>query len=87
MDLDRPYRLNPQVALRPEPLGALAYHAGNRKLSFLGSPDLVEFVRRLAWHASLRDALEVAELGEARGARILAALEALAATGIIVVDP
>jgi putative mycofactocin binding protein MftB len=87
MDLDVAYRLDPQVALRPEPFGALAYHSGNRELSFLGSPDLVEFVRRLACHASLRDALEVAELGEARQARILAALETLAATGIIVADP
>jgi putative mycofactocin binding protein MftB len=87
MDLDVPYRLNPQVALRPEPFGALAYHSGNRELSFLGSPDLVEFVRRLACHASRRDALEVAELGEARRARILAALEALADSGVIVVDP
>ena len=33
--------LDPQVALRPERFGALAYHFGNRKLSFLKHPDLV----------------------------------------------
>ncbi|MCY7299756.1 MAG: mycofactocin biosynthesis chaperone MftB, partial [Ilumatobacteraceae bacterium] len=27
--------LHPQVALRPEPFGALAYHYGNRRLVFL----------------------------------------------------
>jgi putative mycofactocin binding protein MftB len=87
VDLDVAYRLNPQVALRPEPFGALAYHFGNRKLSFLKSPDLVEFVRGLACHASLRDALDVAELGETRRASFLAALESLVATDMIVEDP
>ena len=87
MDLDVAYRLNPQVALRPEPFGALAYHFGNRKLSFLKSPDLVVFVRELATHASLRDALDAAELGETRRASFVAALESLVATDMIVEDP
>ena len=38
------YRLNPDVALRPEPFGALAYHFGTRRLSFLKAPELVELV-------------------------------------------
>jgi putative mycofactocin binding protein MftB len=83
VDLDPPYRLNPLVALRPEPFGALAYHAGGRTLSFLDCPELVRFVRALAMH----DALDAAELGGTRRARILAALEALAATGVIVAEP
>jgi putative mycofactocin binding protein MftB len=87
MDLDAAYRLNPQVALRPEPFGALAYHSGNRKLSFLEYPDLVAFVRELATHASLRDALDAAELGETRRAGFLKALESLVATDLIVEDP
>ena len=37
--------LHPQVALRPEPFGALAYHYGNRKLVFLKHPDVVRVVR------------------------------------------
>ena len=33
------WRLADSVALRPEPFGALAYHFGTRKLSFLKTPD------------------------------------------------
>ena len=43
--LDAPLELHPQVALRPEPFGALAYHYGNRRLVFLKSPDVVAVVR------------------------------------------
>ena len=32
------WRLHPQVALRPEPFGALLYHFGTRRLSFLQRP-------------------------------------------------
>ena len=45
--LDEPWTLSPSVALRPEPFGALAYHFGNRKLSFLKRPELVAVVRGL----------------------------------------
>ncbi|MEC3977305.1 mycofactocin biosynthesis chaperone MftB [Amycolatopsis sp. H20-H5] len=84
MDLDKHYRLNPRVALRPEPFGALAYHFGNRKLSFLKAPDLVEFVRELGGHPSLRAALGASELSETRRAGYLKALESLVATDMIV---
>ena len=50
-------RLSPKVALRPEPFGALAYHFGNRKLTFLKRPELVEVVRRLDGAQSLRSIL------------------------------
>ncbi len=33
------------VALRPEPFGALVYHFGNRKLSFLKSKALADLAR------------------------------------------
>lgn len=55
--LDRKMRLSPKVALRPEPFGALAYHFGNRKLTFLKRPELVEVVRRLDGAQSLRSIL------------------------------
>ena len=32
------YAVDPQVAIRPEPFGALCYHYGNRRLTFLKSP-------------------------------------------------
>ncbi len=58
---DRPWRLNPQVALRDESFGALAYHYGNRRLTFLRDPQLVDVVRDLANHPSVDDALETVE--------------------------
>ena len=51
------YELHPQVALRPEPFGALAYHYGNRRLTFLRSSGLVELVRSLGAHPTLEAAL------------------------------
>ena len=38
--------LHPQVALRPEPFGALAYHYDTRRLVFLKHPDVVRVVQR-----------------------------------------
>ena len=34
-DLDRAWRVDPRVSMRPEPFGALLYHFGTRRLSFL----------------------------------------------------
>ncbi len=44
----RPWTLDPQVSLRPEPFGALAYHFGTRRLSFLTSRRLLGVVESLA---------------------------------------
>ncbi|MFZ9016648.1 MAG: mycofactocin biosynthesis chaperone MftB [Ilumatobacteraceae bacterium] len=54
---ERSLRLDPQVALRPEPFGALAYHYGNRRLVFLKHPDLVRVVRALGDEATVADTL------------------------------
>ena len=40
--------MHEQVALRPEPFGALAYHYGNRRLNFLRAKELVTLVESLA---------------------------------------
>jgi putative mycofactocin binding protein MftB len=47
-DLDAPWMLHPSVSVRPEPFGALLYHFGNRRLSFLKTRQLLEIVRNLA---------------------------------------
>jgi putative mycofactocin binding protein MftB len=52
------YRLDPKVALRPEPFGALAYHYGSRRLTFLRSPLLVDVVSGLDGYESVDGALE-----------------------------
>ena len=70
------YGLDPQVALRPEPFGALAYHYGSRRLTFLRSPLLAQVVRDLENHSSADSALQASVPGAERPAfrRALAAL-------------
>jgi putative mycofactocin binding protein MftB len=83
VSLDRPYELHPQVALRPEPFGALAYHYGNRRLVFLRKPEVVTVVRGLAGHATLADALRAAEVDERRWPSFLKALSGLETSEIV----
>jgi putative mycofactocin binding protein MftB len=81
--LSQAWRLSPSVALRPEPFGALAYHFGNRKLTFLKRPELVELVRRLGDSADVREALIGSGIPEASWPAYEAALRGLAATDMI----
>lgn len=71
------------MALRPEPFGALAYHYGSRRLTFLRSPLLVEVVRTLSEHPSAQAAVEAAVPAVRRPA-ILQALGQLAGSRFIV---
>ncbi|MGH9064217.1 MAG: mycofactocin biosynthesis chaperone MftB, partial [Acidimicrobiales bacterium] len=73
----RPYRVHPQVAIRAEPFGALAYHHGSRRLTFLRSSELVELVRGLQAHASVTEALAASGLAPSRWAPMTGALAAL----------
>jgi mycofactocin biosynthesis protein MftB len=82
-DLNSGWRLNPAVALRPEPFGALAYHFGNRRLSFLKTRPLVTVVRLLESHDSAADALAAAGVPAGQWARYAAALAALADSEVI----
>ena len=83
IDLHRPYRLNPAVAVRPEPFGALIYHFGNRRLSFLKTRQLVTVVRLLASHDSAAGALVAAGVPASQWPRYAAALAALADSEVI----
>ena len=64
--LDARLALDPQVALRPEPFGALAYHYGNRKLIFLKHPDVVRLVRSLDGTATTAEKLAECDIDEDR---------------------
>jgi putative mycofactocin binding protein MftB len=75
--LDRHLALDPQVALRPEPFGALAYHYGNRRLIFLKHPDVVRVVNALGDHDTVADALRACGIAESRWPSFVAALESL----------
>ena len=57
-DPTQAFQLHPQVALRDEEFGALAYHYGNRRLVFLKSRKLVDLVRVLEAHTSALAAIE-----------------------------
>jgi mycofactocin biosynthesis protein MftB len=63
-DPDQRWQLSSNVALRPEPFGALAYHFGNRRLTFLKTPLLVTVVRSLAEQPSARAAVVAAGVPE-----------------------
>jgi putative mycofactocin binding protein MftB len=82
-DLDRPWHLHEQVALRPEPFGALAYHFGTRRLSFLKTTKLVEVVRQLAEEPSGRAACTAAGVSVAELPAYERSLAVLADTGMI----
>ncbi|MFV0315995.1 MAG: mycofactocin biosynthesis chaperone MftB [Microthrixaceae bacterium] len=83
MDLSTPYRLDPQVSLRPEDFGALVYHFGNRKLSFLKHPDLLRVLEQLDSEPTLEAALEAAGVERARWGAFVKALETLESSEMI----
>jgi putative mycofactocin binding protein MftB len=77
------YRCSPQVAVRPEPFGALVYHFGTRRLSFLKTPELVVVVSGLEQHANVHAAIDAAGVEPAERPAYLRALAGLAANGTI----
>ena len=82
-DPDRPYPCSPSVALRPEPFGALVYHFGTRKLSFLKTPQLLTTVQALADQPDVHSALVAAGVAQDQRPAYLRALAGLAASGTI----
>jgi mycofactocin biosynthesis protein MftB len=81
--LQEAWRLSPSVALRPEPFGALAYHFGNRKLSFLKRPELVTVVTTLGEHPDVQSTLMDAGVPPADWPAYESALAGLAKTDMI----
>ena len=82
-DPTRPWALHPQVSLRPESFGALAYHFGTRRLSFLKSRTLLAVVERLAEHPSGGAACTAAGVADKEMERYDRALATLAESGMI----
>jgi putative mycofactocin binding protein MftB len=58
MNLQACYRLAPGVVIRPERFGGLIYRHDTRRLYFLHSPELVEFVCELDGSRPLQEALD-----------------------------
>jgi len=84
MDLDHAWDLHPQVSVRPEPFGALLYHFGTRRLTFLKDRRLLTVVRHLAQARTARAACLAAGVEEAELPEYGRALAALAESSMVV---
>jgi putative mycofactocin binding protein MftB len=82
-DGTRAWTLHPQVSLRPESFGALAYHFGTRRLSFLKSRTLLTVVESLADQPTGDDACRAAGVTPEQWAAYEHALATLAESGMI----
>jgi putative mycofactocin binding protein MftB len=82
-DLQAAWRLHPQVSVRPERFGALLYHFGTRRLSFLKSPTLLAVVSGLAGAPSAAQACAAAGVPPEQLPTYRRALATLAAARMI----
>ncbi|HWA64913.1 MAG TPA: mycofactocin biosynthesis chaperone MftB [Mycobacteriales bacterium] len=82
-DLDAAWELHPSVAVRPERFGALLYHFGTRRLSFLKTPTLLDAVQRLDAAETARAALAGAGVSAEQRPAYERALAGLASTDMI----
>jgi putative mycofactocin binding protein MftB len=82
-DLDAGWRLHPQVSIRPEKFGALLYHFGTRRLSFVKTPVLVRIVEQLESQPSARAACADAGLTDEQIPAYARALATLASSSMI----
>lgn len=83
-DPDRGWRLHHQVAVRPEPFGALLYHFGTRKLSFLKNRTIVAVVNSLDEHSDIRSACRAAGIDDDAQGPYLHALSVLVKSHMLV---
>jgi putative mycofactocin binding protein MftB len=81
--LDRPLELAAQVSVRPERFGALLYHFGTRRLSFLKDPRLLAVVQRLPEAPTAREACTASGVEPASLRSFDAALRRLLDTGML----
>jgi putative mycofactocin binding protein MftB len=81
--LERAWELAPQVSVRPERFGALLYHFGTRRLSFLKDPRLLQVVQALGESPSARAACDRAGVEESSLPAFEQALARLAETDML----
>jgi len=89
MNLEFCYRLAPGVAIRPERFGGLVYRYDNRRLFFLHSHELVDFVSGLEGEESplgdaLDDYLESHQLARSVRTTFINAMTQLEKLGVLV---
>ena len=84
IDPESAWQLHPQVSVRPEPFGALLYHFGTRKLSFLKDRTLLTVVEGLADASNARAACDAAGVSPEHVPTYLRALGTLVDSKMIV---
>jgi len=84
LDLDIPWALHPQVSVRPEPFGALLYHFGTRRLSFLKDRKLLAVVEGLADAPTARAACVAAGVADTDLPQFARALDTLATSSMLI---
>ncbi len=82
-DPGQAYALDPDLALRHERFGALLYHYGNRRLTFLKSAELAAVVEDLGAHESVEEALVAHGVDPAARPAIVRALARLEQSEVI----
>ena len=82
-DPDAGWGLSRQVSVRPEPFGALLYHFGTRKLSFLKDRTLLSIVTSLSDASSARAACDAVGVADGDRPRYFQALGTLAESRMI----
>lgn len=78
------WKVHPSVAVRPEPFGALLYHFGTRRLSFLKDRRLLDIISSLDDHLSVLAACVAAGVDPAEQPMFTAALARLAESEMLV---
>ena len=81
--LDDRLVVHPDVSFRPERFGALAYHFGNRRLSFIKHVDLLAVVEALDGELTVREALDGVGVDPSRYGSFLAALTTLSDSEVL----
>jgi mycofactocin biosynthesis protein MftB len=81
--LDRGWDLAPQVSVRPESFGALLYHFGTRRLSFVKDVRLLKVLQLLDVSPTARDACRDAGIDGDEAERFGRALTRLADTQML----
>jgi putative mycofactocin binding protein MftB len=74
------YALAPQVGIRPERFGALAYNYSNRRLTFVGDALLLAVVQS---ELDVEAALAAADVPQAQWPAYRRALDRLVAAGVV----
>lgn len=84
VDATEQWLLHPSVEMRPEPFGALLYHFGTRRLTFLKDRRLADAVGHLAGQPDVAAALRAAGVVDDEQPRFVGALDRLARLDMLV---